>query len=53
MPANQTQSDDGAWERELAPRVSKRYFITTVVFFLLWLCFMGYHAARRWFGLMQ
>jgi len=53
MPVNSAQPDDRAWETELAPRVSKRYFYATVVVFLAWLCFLGYHAARRWFGLLQ
>ena len=53
MPATPIKPDDGAWETELAPRVSKRYLVTTIVFFMIWLCFLGYHAARRWFGVMQ
>jgi len=53
MPAKPTQPDDHAWETELGPRVSRQYFYTTVIVFVAWLAFLGYHAARRWFGLMQ
>jgi len=53
MPAKPSQPNDHAWETEFAPRVSKGYFYTTVVAFLIWMCFLGYFAASRWFGLMQ
>jgi hypothetical protein len=51
MPAKPIKTDDGAWETELAPRVSKRYLYTTIVFFILWICFLAYFAIRRWSGL--
>ena len=53
MPANTTPPDNGAWETELGPRIARRHMVTTIVIFVAWLCFLGYHAARRWFGIMQ
>ena len=45
--------DSRAWEKELAPRISRGYLILTVAVFLGWIAFMGYFAIQRWFVNLQ
>ncbi len=46
-------SEDNDWEREYAPRVTRRQLACGVVVFGLWLAFLAYFAASRWLGSLQ
>jgi len=42
-----------AWEKELAPKVSRGYLILTIAAFLAWIGFLGFFAIQRWFVNLQ
>ncbi len=47
------KDDDRAWEKELAPRVTRGKVIFVAVIYASWIAFLTYVAANRWFGSLQ
>lgn len=47
------KDDDRAWEKELAPRVTRGKVILIGVIYALWMALLAYIAANRWFGSLQ
>lgn len=47
------KDDDRAWEKELAPRVTRGKIIFIAAIFALWIAFLTFVAANRWFGSLQ
>ncbi len=45
--------DDYAWERKLAPRISRGRLGAAVGVYVAWLAFLGFLSAQRWFGTLQ
>jgi len=43
-------ADDHAWETADAPKISTTRMVLTVGVFVLWLAFLAWMSARRWFG---
>lgn len=44
-------SDDRAWEREFAPKISRGRVAIAAIIFALWLSFLLYWAVQRWMSL--
>ncbi len=44
---------DLAWEKELAPRVTRGQVIFAGVVYAVWTAFLAYLAIDRWFGGLQ
>jgi hypothetical protein len=42
-----------AWEKELAPKITRRKLTFAVGVYCLWLAFLATLAAIRWFGSLQ
>jgi hypothetical protein len=47
------KDDDRAWEKELAPRVTRGQVILAGLLFLIWIAVLAVIAANRWFGSLQ
>jgi hypothetical protein len=47
------KDDDRAWEKELAPRVTRGKVVFVAVLYALWIAFLAAVAANRWFGSLQ
>jgi len=44
---------DMAWEKELAPKVSRRRLGVAAAVYVVWLAFLAFLSAERWFGSLQ
>ncbi len=47
------KDDDRAWEKELAPRVTRGKVVFVAIIYGLWIAFLAAIAAHRWFGSLQ
>ena len=53
MPPKATRQEDGNWEKELAPRVTRRRLVFALIVFGVWIAFLAVLSAERWFGALQ
>jgi hypothetical protein len=53
MTAQAPPVDDHAWEKELAPRITRGKLMCVAGIYCLWLGFLVVLAAIRWFGSLQ
>lgn len=44
---------DMAWEKELAPRVTRGQIVLAALAYAVWTIFLAYLAIDRWFGGLQ
>lgn len=47
------KDDDRAWEKELAPHVTRGYVILVGLIYAAWIAVLAAIAANRWFGSLQ
>lgn len=48
-----TATDSQAWEKELAPKLTRGTLLLPIVLYALWTGFLAYIAFDRWFGALQ
>ncbi|MBK8271099.1 MAG: hypothetical protein IPK83_23410 [Planctomycetes bacterium] len=53
MPPNASRQDDRAWEKEFAPKVTRKRVIMVAVIYTVWLLFLAGLSAERWFFSFQ
>ncbi|HVP13069.1 MAG TPA: hypothetical protein VMV94_17980 [Phycisphaerae bacterium] len=53
MIAQTSPADDYAWEKQLAPRITRGKVIFAAGVYCLWLAFLATLAAIRWFGSLE
>lgn len=53
MSASTAHRSDCAWEKEQAPRISRRRLTVAAAIYCLWLIFLAVLSAIRWFGALQ
>jgi hypothetical protein len=46
-------TDNYAWEKELAPKVTRGSLMLPIVIYVLWTGLLAYIAYDRWFGALQ
>jgi hypothetical protein len=44
---------DRNWEKQFAPKITRRQVVTAVVVYAVWLGFLAFLAIDRWFGSLQ
>lgn len=44
-----TPQDDHAWEKEFAPKITKRHLWTVIVIYMVWLLMLAGLSYERWF----
>lgn len=53
MSRTDATSDNYAWEKELAPKISRRYLLLVIALYCVWIGFLAVVAIHRWFGSLQ
>jgi hypothetical protein len=53
MSSSNGKPGEYAWEKELAPKISRGRLGAAVAVYVVWLGFLAFLSAERWFGSLQ